>query len=109
MTSATGGSPILSYMLEWDKGNNNWEALQGQEGFYSTALFLLRQTGISPGGTYRFRLTAINLHGPGVTSEVTPILASGAPVAPIPPVTSLNNDLVRITWYPPFNNYESIN
>ena len=71
-------------------------------------LSFLKSDSITPGSSYRFKVKAKNLHGWGVFSDSITLLASGKPDTPAKPTTSISNNLVRITWTQPSNNFESI-
>jgi hypothetical protein len=109
-SAATGGSPIVSYGLQWREagGSDPWVDLQGQAGAHTTALTGSATTGVAGGQTYLFRLAAANAHGwSGHTAELT-VVASGAPDQPSAPTTSLDSLTVRITWAAPGDNYGGI-
>lgn len=58
---ATGGTPILTYSLEWDAGTNGvtWTVLIGDSP-YSLLITYTISSGINPGSTYKFRYRAMN-------------------------------------------------
>lgn len=106
----TGGSPIDSYSLQWDKASNeaNWYDLIGQDGSFQTSLEYSWSSEVFPGSTYKVRVRAHNLHGWGDWSNATIIRSTGIPDKPLPPTTIMNNIYVRITWVDPDYNFEAI-
>ena len=78
--SATGGSSILSYGLEWDDATDEaeWYPISGFSSD-STATSLVVQSGITEGNVYHFRLSARNIYGWGPTSAVLSVAAAGIP------------------------------
>ena len=94
-----GGSTILDYSVLIDDNN---------DGEYSVAAAAStsashEQAGLSPGNTYRFRVTARNIVGASEQSAVFTILAATVPGQPAPPTTALSGDstLVVIDWAAP--------
>ena len=75
---ATGGSPIDSYHLQWDQGLNTdtYSDLKGQDGAFDTAV-TFTITDLTPGGLYKFRLRAHNVHG-WSTDYSTPVTFQAA-------------------------------
>ena len=69
ITSAadTGGSPITTYILEWDAGlpSNGFVALVGSLASPYLGTSYLLDSGVTAGTTYQFRLKAVNQWGTG--------------------------------------------
>jgi len=106
----TGGSPIISYNLQWREaaGPDVWVDVQGQDGAHSTALAGSVSTSVTGGEAYLFRLAAANIHGwSGYSSELS-VVASGVPDEPDPPSTTLDSLTVKIAWTAPGANYGGI-
>jgi hypothetical protein len=78
-TLETGGSPITSYQIDYDKNTNaaEWEELQG---FSSNELTLsTTKTGLIIAKTYKVRYRAKNIYGWGEYSDITDILTVMVP------------------------------
>jgi hypothetical protein len=75
----SGGTPILSYRLDWDNGTNLmiWTTLIGYESAYDGVAWI--QGGCVPGKTYHFRLSVQNAQGWSAYSPVTAVLAANVP------------------------------
>jgi titin len=84
---ATGGSPILSYVVKWDQGTGSYVNLAGDltPNLATTVLFT---TGISSGVSYEFKIYGRNVHGDGVESDPVTILAATVPAPMNPPTIS---------------------
>ena len=83
MTSAsdTGGSPITTYVLEWDAGvpSSGFVALVGSATSPYLGTTYLLDSGVVAGITYQFRLKAVNKWGTGGPGSSVSILASSLP------------------------------
>ncbi len=103
---STGGVSIDSYNLQWDGGSNgvDWYDLQGEDGFFDTALTYLKIGGLTAGNAYQFKVRANNVHGWGPFSIPTTIKAATQPDRPSPPVLTITNVLVKISWDEPYMN-----
>ena len=55
----TGGSPILSYELQWDQGTGTWASLVGYNP-YSTATSFVTPSTLTTGNQYQFKYRAVN-------------------------------------------------
>ena len=76
----TGGSPILSYQLDWDNGldQNVWADLVGYSSTFTGTTYTVES--VAPGVSYTFRVRAQNTHGWSDWSEpYTTILSASAP------------------------------
>lgn len=60
------------------------------------------------GDSYKFRIRAINEHGPSEWSNPVQILPTGVPDKPDYPTTVINNQNIKITWVDPGHNSEAI-
>ena len=61
--SATGGSPITSYSLEWDEGNEG-RVFTPVTGFLSNNIVLTYTfDNLTKGNTYQFRQRVRNIYG----------------------------------------------
>lgn len=109
-SAGTGGSPIISYNLQWREatGMAVWGDLQGQDGAHTAALTGSVSSGVTGGTTYLFRLAAANIHGwSGFSSEVS-VVASGLPDQPGAPTATLDSLTVRLAWAAPGDNFGGI-
>ena len=104
-SSSTGGSAIQTYNLQWDAGTNGvqWFDLQGDDGFFSLSTTYI-QVGVTAGASYQFKVRAYNFLGWGLFSNPTTISAATQPDSPAPPVVTLFNVLVQISWDIPYDN-----
>jgi hypothetical protein len=107
---ATGGVPIDSYNLQWDKGSNevSWYDLIGEDTNYYTGTSFTFTEEIIPGSTYKMRIRAHNLHGWGEWSDVSIVLSTGIPDKPDPLTSVKNNIYIRFSWTDPDHNFEAI-
>jgi len=72
----TGGSPILSYHLQWNAGSlTDWYDLQGYAVETTSTTFTVT-TGVVAGTTYDFKVRAKNIYDWGDFSAITQIEAS---------------------------------
>ena len=77
---ADGGSPVTSYMVEWDAGTYgaSWQVVIG----YSPAYLGLNasvtggSSGLIVGASYQFRVTASNVLGWGTPSSIVTVIAA---------------------------------
>eukprot|EP00347_Sterkiella_histriomuscorum_P011727 403371340 len=107
----TGGSPVISYNLQWDAGNDqvNWYDLVGLSPAYTSTSYILT-SGVTYGKTYYFRVRAKNIYGWGDFSNVMEIRASAAPNQITTVSTSIDSSTggVKVSWIAPESNGESI-
>ena len=70
----TGGSPILSYVVEASMATlpYNWSTVATTDSSTNQAT----ATGVTPGASYVMRVYATNLHGSGVISDELTVLAA---------------------------------
>jgi len=106
-----GGTPILSYNVQWDRGFNGqaWYHLAG----YSFDLLTTSYTAsalITKGTTYRIRIRAKNYWGWGPLSDELLIKASTIPSKLAVVVTSIDQTSgnVRVTWTHPYDNSDTV-
>jgi titin len=103
---ATGGSPILSYVVTWDQGTGNYVTLAG-DSTPNLATTVLFTTGISSGGSYNFKIFGRNVHGDGAESDPVTILAATVPAtmnAPTISTVSAHTSLqYRVTVVAPYS------
>jgi len=102
-SAANGGSPILSYSLEWDSGfpGMGYTALTGAA---SDSLVLTNViSGLTAGSAYEFRYRVRNVYGWGDYSSVLTTIAARPPSTPAQPITSNTGTSVRISWVEPYN------
>lgn len=97
----TGGSPILSYSLEYDAGTSgaSFTILTGYSSFTTALTFT--QTGLTSGSLYQFRYRAYNSFGWSPYSDITNQLAAAKPATPDAPITTNTGVSVRIAWTAP--------
>ena len=105
----TGGSPILSYHLQFDQGtgNEDWADLVGFP--VDSLVTTYTVTGsIVKGTAYRFRLRSKNIYGFGDYSSLATVFSSDVPEMPAPVTTEISGVDVVITWVAPYGNSETI-
>lgn len=70
-----GGTPITDFNVYWDEGTG------GSFEFVATSMNMLSytKTGLTAGGTYRFKVTALNAIGEGADSPIGSIIAATVP------------------------------
>ena len=99
----TGGSPIISYSLEWDSGSNGafFTSLIGETS--NNILLTYTKTLLTAGANYQFRYRVKNIFGWSPYSTAISALAATVPERPAM-VTTLNvGTSVRIEWSSPYN------
>ncbi|CDW74138.1 pa14 multi-domain protein [Stylonychia lemnae] len=109
--ASSGGSPVISYNLQWDAGTNgaSWYDLVGLQPAYLSTSYLVT-TGIVSGQSYEFRVRAKNIFGWGSFSDQITLKASTVP-AQVATVTTSVDSLtggLKISWTAPFANGEAI-
>lgn len=62
-----GGSPILGYVVEWQKAGGEWDKVNKDDLIKQCAY---RVKGLTEGTEYRFRIRAVNMIGDGETREI---------------------------------------
>ena len=105
----TGGSPIVSYGLEWDggqEGSNTFETLVGDE--INNIQLTYVKTDLTSGVVYNFRYRAKNIYGWSPYSNVLSQVAARVPDEPLAPVTSNTATSVTITWQEPYDGATAI-
>jgi hypothetical protein len=108
----TRGSPITSYVLQWDQGTGGleWHDLVGLTDPYLGLEYVAYFGDVVPGTTYQVRMKAENLFG--FSNEWSPSLFITADSKPDPAdivSTSLVSPAtVRIEWSVPANNYADL-
>jgi hypothetical protein len=109
--SASGGSAILSYNLQWDSGTggSTWTDLTTLSPAYTAVTFSLT-TGVTTGSSYKFRVRAYNRWGYGSYSASADLKASEAPAQMSAPTTSIDSSTggVKIVWTAPSANGDAI-
>mmetsp|Transcript_9442 Transcript_9442/g.8985 ORF Transcript_9442/g.8985 Transcript_9442/m.8985 type:complete len:99 (+) Transcript_9442:2437-2733(+) len=70
-----GGSPIISYIVYWDQGTDSWTELIGETSNNILTTYL-KNTGISEGNSYVFKVAAKNIWGTGDFSSEFTIVAA---------------------------------
>jgi hypothetical protein len=104
-----GGSPILSYHLQWDKNTNevDWFDLVGLS-TESTQLSFTVTTDVLANKAYKFRVRAKNLYGWGTYSSIQTIYTAQEP-SKVTSITTTNSGLdVIVAWDEPTTNYSPI-
>ena len=108
LLTQTGGSPIVSYSLEWDGGQNNdgsgslvYESLIGEAS--NNIQLVYTKDSLTSGIIYGFRYRARNIYGWSEYSTVLLQQAARHPDQPLAPVTSNTATSVRISWSLPYN------
>lgn len=81
--------------------------LQGDENSFSLNL-ALETSGHILGETMHFRAKAHNIHGWGEYSDPLSVVVSSMPEQPLPPVITIDNLDVKISWTAPDNNFGQI-
>ena len=100
-----GGSPIISYNLQYDAGSGatSWVDLIGNP-TNSLVLTYTFTGSITAGKTYNFRMRVLNLQGWSSYSNITPIIAASVPGSPSGITTSYDASNVKISWTAPASN-----
>ncbi len=99
-----GGSPITGYKIEWSTdGGTNWEVLV--EDTQTTGIrYDLYSSRLTPGGTFHFRVRALNADGESDPSNVsfTTAVATSGPGSPTNVrVIKTSSDAAQISWNAP--------
>ena len=77
--ASDGGNSVIDYAVYYDQGTDSFMLLDGAV----TDQFYLTTVTLTPGTTYKFKVTARNEVGSSLDSEVVEILAAKLPDAPI--------------------------
>lgn len=104
-----GGAAIDSYYFERTIGDSGvWT--QVHDGDFSTyqANLGYETSGNTLGETIQFRAKASNIHGWGLMSDPLVVISSSVPEKPIPPVITIENLDVKISWTQPNDNHGQI-
>ncbi len=104
----TGGATITSYLIEFDdaSGGVDWYEIQGFT-TYTTQLSAVK-TGRTPAQEYRFRYSAMNVFGWGMSSTEGIIKTIMVPAKINVPSTTVVGPNVRVKWSEPANNGAAI-
>jgi hypothetical protein len=106
--AANGGSPILSYSLEWDWGTSG-AGYVAVTGYVSNSLQLLyTATGLTAGKAYQFRYRVRNTYGWGAYSQVLVAVAANPPSTPTQPLSSNTGTSIRLNWAEPYTGGSAI-
>lgn len=99
--SDNGGSPILDYKIYYDNalGNNNFILLAAS----TTPDLTFTLTSVTPGLSYRFKLSAVNIVDESLQSSEVAIIASSLPSTPGTPsyVSADDSPQITIQWTAP--------
>lgn len=104
VSPANGGSPIISYLLQWDQGTNgaSWSTLVGLSPYSTTTTYTVT-TGITSGHDYKFQVSGANIYGWGSFSSAVSVKAATVPSQMPVAVTSADASTggVQISWSAP--------
>ena len=100
-----GGSPITGYRIEVSPDGSSWSDLVADTGSASTSY---SHTGLSPGATRHYRVSAINSVGTGNPSNIASATAGAGDVEEMPlalsePTVSAGKDSLTVSWDAPPN------
>ena len=98
--SDNGGSPILDYRVYYDNAlGGSFEELASTT---NPDLFFTLTT-VTPGLSYRFKITAVNIVGESLRSSEVAIIASSLPSVPGTPqyVSADDSPQITISWTAP--------
>lgn len=100
-TDLDGGSPILSYSLEWNQGSGT--VFTDLVGLSSDSLVLQFTQSVSgsPGDIYTFRYRVRNVIGWSGYSPTADIVAASAPTSPVSVSVALIGTNVQVSWMTP--------
>jgi hypothetical protein len=116
----TGGSPITSYNLQYDRGAAKGSAAPAAQNFLSLvgevpdnniATRELTLSGLATDTVYSFRYRVRNKHGWSDFSDITGILTATAPAGMAAPSFSIENGSpksVTLAWAAPFDGGDAI-
>jgi len=98
-----GGQPITDYKIEYSSNGVTWMVFADGTSTRTSATV----SGLVPGTSYRFRISAISQAGTGTSSSPTePIIAAAAPQAPSAPtvvISGTTGGRVIVSWTAPSN------
>lgn len=90
-----GGTPVTSYTVSYDRGNDGASFVEVQTGILETEYTV---TGLTAGLTYQFKVQAQNSFGLSDYSIAKSVYTAQAPDAPVNIVTSAIDSSVKIMW-----------
>ena len=98
----TGGSVVLSYHLQWDRGSNGvvWYDLIGHDTIYDSEQYTFTEDVIG-GIEYKFRVRARNKWGYGEWSELLSTIAANSPSQMDMVMTEVSGTNIKVTWLEP--------
>jgi len=95
--------------LEWKKEEeNDYQTVIGSEAAPILSLTYTQTSGIEAGQVYLIRVRALNAMGWGHFSTPLAIVAAEVPAKPDPPLTTIDNVNVRVSWTKPYQNSSPI-
>ncbi|MDE2589568.1 MAG: fibronectin type III domain-containing protein, partial [Patescibacteria group bacterium] len=98
----TGPTQILGYKIERSTDGTTWSVLVANNNDGT----IYKNTGLTPGQTYYYRVSAINSGGTGSPSAISNITTSGdiPSTMSIPTVTVYSGGIMNVTWNAPSSN-----
>ena len=105
--SKTGGSPIISYNLQWDSGTGTqFYTIYGEPTNSMTQAYV--ENRVSGGSAYQFRYRVKNIHGWSDYSSVLEAYPGVVPEAPFDIITENSGKSVKVSWSEPYNGGDNI-
>ena len=99
LNEATGGSPILSYVVYWDQGlGGALSPILGDTSNNLDTTVTITSADITSGGVYIFTVLGRNEHGDGEQSDQVSILAATVPATMNPPTVSAVSQSLPLTY-----------
>lgn len=75
-----GGDAVTDYRIYWDQGTSTWTQLATSTVGATT---FTKDSGLSPGTTYKFKVSGVNSIGEGAQTTEFAVIAASVPDAPI--------------------------
>lgn len=94
--ASDGGSAITGYTAQLYDADGN--AVSGKSCSVTSSPWTCEQTGLTPGATYTYKVTATNSSGTGTAAQSNSVVPYGPPTAPQNPTAVPGDEQATISW-----------